>query len=226
MKTTVIVSSLIAGLLAGCTSDPGDPDPKAGGATPAVATAPDPAPAPALDTAPEAALDAAPAAEPSAPVEATPYVFTAQDGWREEPPSSGMRRAQYVLPAVEEGADDATLVVYHFGPGGGGDLEANLDRWASQFEQPDGVDTRELLEPQARVVNGVALSVVDLDGTYVAETRPGSGERLRKERWRMLAAIVDAPEGAYYVKLVGPEGTIAHWEASFVAFLDAIRPAS
>jgi hypothetical protein len=163
---------------------------------------------------------------PAVPEPAVGIVFTAQEGWIVETPTSSMRKAQYLLPRSEGDDEDATLVVYHFGPGGGGDLEANLDRWASQFEQPDGVDTRELLEPQARVVNGVALSVVDLDGTYVAETRPGSGERLRKERWRMLAAIVDAPEGAYYVKLVGPEGTIAHWEASFVAFLDAIRPAS
>jgi len=73
-------------------------------------------------------------------------------------------------------------------------------------------------------VNGMKTTEVQLSGTYVAETAPGSGEHLRKEDWRMLAAIIEAQEGPYYIKLVGPRATVAHWEASYREFLSAIKP--
>ena len=131
-----------------------------------------------------------------------------------------MRKAQYRLPG-SGGAGDATLVVYHFGPGGGGGVEANLERWAGQFEQPDGSDSRAAMKSAARTLNGREVTEVDLAGTYVAETSPGSGEHVREEDWRMLAAILAAPEGAYYAKLVGPSATIKRWEASFTSFLES-----
>jgi hypothetical protein len=65
---------------------------------------------------------------------------------------------------------------------------------------------------------------VDLSGTYVAETTPGSGQHLRKEGWRLLGSIVEAKEGPYYVKLVGPAATVKHWESSFRNFVSELKP--
>jgi hypothetical protein len=39
----------------------------------------------------------------------------------------------------------------------------------------------------------------------------------------MLAAVVETPEGSYYVKLLGPERTVARWHESFLAFLKSVR---
>lgn len=133
-----------------------------------------------------------------------------------------MRKAQYRLPGAD-GAADAALVVYHFGPGGGGGLEANLERWAGQFEQPDGSDSRAAMHSATRTRNGIEVTEVDLAGTYVAETSPGSGEHVREEGWRMLAAILAAPEGAYYAKLVGPAVSVARWQPSFGSFLESVK---
>ncbi len=138
-----------------------------------------------------------------------------------EAPTSSMRKAQYRLPG-SDGAADAALVVYHFGAGGGGGVEANLARWAGQFEQPDGSDSRAAMKSSTRTLNGMDVTEVDLAGTYVAETSPGSGEHVREEGWRMRAAILAAPEGAYYAKLVGPSATVARWEASFQSFLESV----
>jgi hypothetical protein len=131
-----------------------------------------------------------------------------------------MRKAQFRLPGAE-GNGDATLVVYYFGAGGGGGVEANLERWAGQFEQPDGSDSHAAMKSSKRTVKGVSVTDVALGGTYVAETSPGSGERLREEGWRMLASILEVPSGAHYVKLVGPAATVARWEASYKSFIDA-----
>jgi hypothetical protein len=136
-----------------------------------------------------------------------------------------MRKAQYKLPHVEADTEDAALVVYFFS-GQGGDLQANLDRWCSQFEQPDGKPSTEVLKNSSRTVNGMNVHEADLSGTYVAETAPGSGEHVRKEGWRMLAAILEAKDGPYYAKLVGPAATVTKWEESFKSFVNAAKPGS
>ncbi|MGB5736333.1 MAG: hypothetical protein WBM40_18015, partial [Thiohalocapsa sp.] len=57
--------------------------------------------------------------------------------WIASEPSSDMRLLQFTLPAADE-AGTAELVVYYFGPGQGGSLEANVARWTSQFSSDDG----------------------------------------------------------------------------------------
>ncbi len=63
--------------------------------------------------------------------------WTAPEGWRSVPPSSSMRVAEWALAKADGDPEDASLVVFHF-PGTGGSVQANLDRWYTQFEQPDG----------------------------------------------------------------------------------------
>lgn len=174
---------------------------------------------------PPAASSTAAPAESATPPKASSSAFPAQDGWVVETPTSGMRKAQFRLPRAEGDADDGLLVVYYFG-GQGGSLQANLDRWCGQFEQPDGKASSDLVKSSTRTVNGIPVHEVDLAGTYVAETAPGSGERVHKEGWRMLAAVFEAKDGPYYAKLVGPAGTIAKWEASFRKFVEAAKPGS
>ena len=148
--------------------------------------------------------------------------FTAQEGWEQLPPKSKMRVVTYRLPHVEGDAEDAELVVYHF-PGSGGSVEDNLKRWYGQWSQPDGKNTADVAETKKAKVSGLDATLVDLPGTFQAETRPGSGERVKKEGWRMLAAIVEAPGGRHFVKCVGPAKTVAKWHDSYRAFLEAIQ---
>jgi hypothetical protein len=62
----------------------------------------------------------------------TSLAWDTPEAWIEETPSSGMRRAQY---RVTGEAGDGECVVFYFGPGQGGDAQANAERWAGQFEQ-------------------------------------------------------------------------------------------
>ncbi|MFN0006928.1 MAG: hypothetical protein ACKVXR_03395 [Planctomycetota bacterium] len=183
---------------------------------------PDPSEAPKASATPAAAK---PPSAPKASGAAGELVFSPPSGWIVEKPTSNMRKAQYKLPRAQGDTDDASLVVFFFGSAGGGGREANLTRWAGQFEQPDGTDSSQRMQSTDRTVNGLPVTEVELSGTYVAETTPGSGERVRKENWRMLAAIVEAPAGSYYVKLVGPSETLRSWESSYKTFLDALEAA-
>jgi hypothetical protein len=160
-----------------------------------------------------------PASAPAAGASA----FPAQEGWVVETPTSAMRKAQFRLPRTGKDTADASLVVYHFGAQAGS-LQANLDRWCGQFVQPDGKPSSEMMKTSQREVNGIPVHEVDLSGTYVAETAPGSGEHVHEEGWRMLAAVFEAKDGPYYAKLVGPSATVAKWESSFRKFVEAARP--
>lgn len=180
---------------------------------------PQPAPAPTPEAVPAPAAPSAPT-EPAPPTPpAASLTFAAQAQWVADAPTSAMRKAQFRLPGA---AGEATLIVYHFGPQAG-TLEANLERWAGQFEQPDGVESSARMTREQRRVDELDVLVVDLSGTYVAETFPGSGERVREEGWRMLAAVIETPEGPYYAKLVGPAATVAEHAERFDAFLEALR---
>lgn len=141
-------------------------------------------------------------------------------GWRAVEPSSSMRVAEYELPG---GGGSATLAVFHFGPGQGGSVQANIDRWIGQFEQADGSDSRDRAKLWSEQVGGMKASLVDLAGTYaVGPMAGGSGEPL--ESYRILGAIVESPSGAFFFKLTGPEKTVAQWEGSFLAYINGALP--
>ena len=142
-------------------------------------------------------------------------------GWVEQERSSSMRVAQYKLPRTETDTEDASLVLYYFGKGQGGTTTANVERWASQMQQADG--TKAKITEESFTANGLKVTTVDGAGTYVAETAPGSGEFLNKPGFRLRAAVVETPNGSYYVKLVGPEKTVTHWNEAFVAYLKSFE---
>lgn len=170
------------------------------------------------------AQDPPPAPAALAPKTVAGVTFTppADSGWLEEPVASRMRSAQYRVKRAEGDAEDAELVVFHFGANGGS-VEDNLNRWFQQFQQPDGKPTREAAKIERRELGGLVLNEVEVGGTYVAETRPGSGERVNKPGSRLLGAIVETPAGPFFVKLVGPDATVAAARASFKKFVESFQ---
>ena len=144
-------------------------------------------------------------------------------GWVEQAPSSSMRKAQFLLPRASGDDADGELVVFYFGPGQGGSVEANIDRWVGQFGQPDGSSSKEKAKTTKSEASGMAVTFVDLAGTYQAPIMPGAPEHHNSPGYRLLAAVVETPEGPWFFKLVGPEKTIGKWSESFNLFIKSIR---
>jgi hypothetical protein len=144
-------------------------------------------------------------------------------GWVSQKPATSMRVAEFALPKAAGDAEDGQLAVFFFG-GQGGSVQANLDRWISQMTQPDGKASKDVAKTSKLTTkSGLAVTLVDLSGTYVAEVSPGSAERFNKPGFRLRAAVVETPEGPYFVKLTGPAKTIGRWESAFSEFLSSIR---
>ena len=148
--------------------------------------------------------------------------FDAPAGWVSKPPTSSMRVAEFTLPKTTGDAEDATLGIFFFG-GQGGNVEANLERWIGQMTQPDGRPSKQVAKTTKFTSRGLAITLVELSGTYVAEVTPGSSERFNKPGFRLRAAVIETKEGPYFVKLTGPEKTVARWDESFMTFLKSLR---
>lgn len=145
--------------------------------------------------------------------------FTVPPGWIEEERTSSMRVAQYRLPKVEGDTENGSVVLYYFGQGQGGSTAANIERWVGQMKQADGSSSKAVAKEASFDVNGLKVTTVDVAGTYVAETTPGSGTFENKPGYRLQAAVVETPNGPYFLKLIGPEKTVARWSESFLSFL-------
>jgi hypothetical protein len=139
-------------------------------------------------------------------------------GWVTERPSSSMRVSQYQLPAAEGDAEAASLVVYYFGAGQGGSVDANLERWIGQMQTADGRPSKDTARTETSSVNGMKVTLLDVTGTYAADMT-GGGSAQSKPNFRMRAGVIETPKGAYFIKLVGPEKTVGRWDQAFQEFV-------
>ncbi|MEO5894420.1 MAG: hypothetical protein ABIS06_01830 [Vicinamibacterales bacterium] len=146
--------------------------------------------------------------------------FTAPPEWNTRPLASSMRVAEFVPPRAPGDSEDADVIVYFFG-GTGGSVQANIDRWIGQFKSDPA--TAAAPTPATTSVNGLKLTTVAVEGTYVAEVRPGSTERHNKPNFRMRAVVVETPKGPYFIKLTGPAATVRQASASFDQFLRTLK---
>lgn len=218
MRAAAVVA--IAVLSLACSKDDSGKDKKL---PPPVAPAADPGKAPPAPAPAPPAAARPPAPAPEGRMSLGGIHVKVPEGWTSSPPTSNMRAAQFSLPPAEGDAEPAELVVYYFGPGGAGGVQANLDRWYGQFQQPDGKPSKEVAKVHNSEVAGMPVTSVDVSGRYVAAMTPGAPGAHDKPGFRMLAAIVEAPDGAYYFKLVGPEKTVAAHAEAFAAMVADIH---
>lgn len=158
---------------------------------------------------------AAAPAPPVVPSAAGGVRWTVPAGWtagRTNP----MRVATYAVPAAK-GAEAGECAVFFFGPGQGGGVSDNVARWAKQFEGAPPAAT------QATVVAGLKVTRAEVEGTYLAPGGPMMQSTGKRPGYRLLGAIVEAPEGNVFFKLTGPAATVAAAEAPFDALVSSVR---
>jgi hypothetical protein len=149
--------------------------------------------------------------------------YTAPPAWHSRPPASSMRVAEFVVPKAQGDSEDAELIIHYFGAAGAGSAEANIDRWISQVKQPDGSPSKAKVRRADRMINGLKVTTVDVTGTFTAEMSPGAAEHYNKPAYRLCAAVVETPQGPYYIKMTGPAKTVADAQPDYEKFLSSLK---
>jgi hypothetical protein len=127
-----------------------------------------------------------------------------------------MRVATYTVPAAEGDSETGECAVFFFGPGQGGDVNSNIDRWATQFENAGQPEKRTMK------VNGMNVTRAQISGTYLSPGGAMMESQGKKANYRLLGAIVEAPEGLVFFKFTGPVKTVEAAEAGFDAMIQSV----
>jgi hypothetical protein len=146
--------------------------------------------------------------------------WTAPPGWKAEG-ARPMRAATYSIAPVAGDSTGAECVVNYFGPGQGGGVEANIERWKSQVQAPDGKPASAKVEK--RTVRGVPITVIDASGSYTGTGGPMTATPKALPGYRLLGAIAEGPGGSVFFKLTGPAKTIAAQQKNFDLLLASIQ---
>lgn len=142
--------------------------------------------------------------------------FSIPGSWKEVPPSSQMRAFQFEIP--NEGGEAGELAVFYFGPSGGGGVEANLERWKQQFAKL----TDEKIEKQT--VDGLSVTETFLQGSYQQTSGPMMvAAGAPRENFGVLGGIVEAPDGAVFLKMTGPRELLASVKPDFDSLIGSIK---
>ncbi|MCB1227270.1 MAG: hypothetical protein KDK99_15740 [Verrucomicrobiales bacterium] len=133
--------------------------------------------------------------------------FKIEAPWTEVPTTSPMRAgtAQFTVEGTDTKLD---AVFYYFGAGQGGDTQANIARWLSQFESPPKSRQEELAAGDKKV------TLVIADGTYL-DGPPFGGAKTPRADWTLLGAIVPAEDANIFIKLTGPKDAVSKALDSF-----------
>lgn len=169
-------------------------------------------------SAPEETTEPTTPAEPqvSPPTSTDPGVtWTVPKGWLTQIEGQ-MRIATYIVPGATQG-EDAECAVFYFGPGAGGGVEMNLQRWQDEFASVEKRDSG------TRTAGGIAIATLAVTGTYSGHTMRTDSAAGPHEHWALRGAIVQGPQGDVFFKLTGPAATVAAAGAHFDAMLASIR---
>lgn len=131
-----------------------------------------------------------------------------------------MQKARYLVPPAAGDPEGATVTVFYFGPGMGGSVEANIDRWVGQFK---GVDPK-LVKKSERAVGDMTQHIVEIPQGEFSSSMMGMTGGEAKTGWGMLGAVVEAPSGKYFFKMVGPSKSVTGGRAGFMQLLESIQP--
>lgn len=149
-------------------------------------------------------------------VDAPGASFTLPQAWIPQAPSSSMRLAQATLPGS---AGEGQLTVFHFGPGGGGGVDSNLQRWAGQVEPDAGSEASQ----ESFDVGGFRVTWMEVQGTLKPSTM-GTGPTTAQPDSRLFGAVVEGPQGPWFFKATGPAETLVEQRSAFLDVLRSVRP--
>lgn len=139
--------------------------------------------------------------------------------WKEVENPRQFRYKEFVLPRQADDKMDAELIIFYFGEGGGGGVEANISRWKGMFEPPPGKTIDDVAKREEFKVGNVKVTYLDISGTYLFRPFPMAPRAEPRPNHRMIGVIFESPKGPYFFRLVGPEKTVTYHKKAFDEWL-------
>ena len=154
-------------------------------------------------------------------VEVGSLKLSVPENWKQKPQVRDPRVAEFQIPGAGDDKVASDYVVFFFGKQGAGGLEANVQRWISQVE-PEGRKVRTFTGESS---NG-KYTLVDLTGTYKKSMGPPVlMKTTAMPEWRVINVFIETDAGPYFLKIDGPQKSVAEIEdelrASFGAKKDS-----
>jgi hypothetical protein len=146
--------------------------------------------------------------------------WTAPAGWQTERPRP-MRAATYRIAPASGDQSGGECVINYFGPGQGGTIDANVERWRGQVQGPDGKPAPASVAK--RTVRGITMTTIDASGAYTGMGGPMMAAAKPVPNYRLLGAIVEGPGGNVFVKFTGPAKTVAANQKQFEQLLGSFQ---
>jgi hypothetical protein len=140
-------------------------------------------------------------------------------GWSPQSPASSSRLAQFVVHGASA-PNDAEIVVFFFGASQGGNVDANVARWRSQFSSPDGSPVPETITHDSS--SAFPLTIAEFRGTYRRGVGTGSADSVHAGQ-TLVATIVETPRGTLFIQLFGPTATVAAHRGEFIRFVKELK---
>lgn len=154
------------------------------------------------------------AAEATDVIKVGEFSFKRPAGWTSVTPASSMRAAQLKITGAKD--ETAEVVFFHFGPGDGGAIKANVDRWLTQFKEP-----RDKLNAKVEEVpvGNRKITYVQAEGTYAASMAGHASAPIANAM--LLGAILESDKGNVFIKLTGPASVVKPAKESFRAMSES-----
>jgi hypothetical protein len=135
--------------------------------------------------------------------------------WTKLPPRQ-MRAVTYSIPTASGDAEPGECAVFYFGSQQGGDIQSNIDRWVSQFENPSAP------QQSTKKIREINATLVSVTGNYLAPSGPMMESSGKKENYKLLGAIIEAPQGNVFFKFTATAKTAEAAESEFHAMIESI----
>ena len=159
-------------------------------------------------------------AHASAQLDLIGYKTQQPSGWKQEVPANNMRVAQFHVPGAS-GQEAGQSVVFYFGRAQGGSVEANIQRWESNFSGAKGKPVKAVVR-KSKIGAAMPVTWAEMNGSYARGVGMGVAGEVKPDQ-TLLVAIVETPKGNLTFQIYGPKKSVAAQRKAFEGMVMGLR---
>ncbi len=143
--------------------------------------------------------------------------------WKREKPANLLLKYQFRLPRVKDDKNDTQVLISEVI--GSGTADKKIEGWRNYFQPPAGKTIEEVSRIAKVKVGKKEVLTLDVWGTYLDKKRPQDPPEsaIQRPGYRMVAAYFEAGDTPYFIRMIGPADSVAHYGKGFAEWLKAFE---